>query len=247
MRQRLSMRISRLWQARRFVENVGWPESWAADAEKVGSLDRAAFRKLLEDYKADRPVGDKQHKRQCDVLSRPKSPRTLYGTPVSLMFFEGAPRLQKAGVQRTNRNDPQGGALRAGLHQQEGRSASSPDGRPAGEEPQQVERPGQGRASAAGAEVHLWPPKGAPVARGDARNSTQNSKSRQDRDRKEWIAEGPMDHQRHSGCSINRSDLPLFILVAGVRKQRVQARVTALEILASGPRSTTVKAPPSAP
>lgn len=92
-------------QARRFVENVGWPDSWAAYAEKVGTLDRTAFRELLEDYKAERPAGDKQHKRRCDVLSRSQSPQTLYGTPVSLMFFEGAPRLQRAGVHLPHNRD----------------------------------------------------------------------------------------------------------------------------------------------
>lgn len=85
-------------QSRRFIENIGWPQHWAGYIREVASLDRREFRKTLEDYKRDRQAGDKQHKRICDVMSRSQSPQTLYGTPVSLMFFEGAPRLLESGV-----------------------------------------------------------------------------------------------------------------------------------------------------
>ena len=85
-------------QARRLVENIGWPDSWAGYVAAVSRLDRADFRKVLEDYKRDRAPGDKQHKRTCDALTRSQSPQTLYGTPVALMFYEGAPRLLQAGV-----------------------------------------------------------------------------------------------------------------------------------------------------
>ena len=85
-------------QSRRFVENIGWPLNWAEYVEVVASLDRQSFRNKLEDYKKERALGDKHHKRICDVLSRSQSPQTLYGTPVSLMFFEGAPRLLRSGV-----------------------------------------------------------------------------------------------------------------------------------------------------
>lgn len=85
-------------QSRRFVENIGWPGTWAGYVEQVSAIDRAGFRKVLEDYKRDRPPGDKQHKRTCDVYTRSQSPQTLYGTPVALMFYEGAPRLLQSGV-----------------------------------------------------------------------------------------------------------------------------------------------------
>jgi hypothetical protein len=85
-------------QARRLVENIGWPLSWKGYVEQVSMLDRAGFKEVLEDYKRDRPSGDKHHKRSCDVLTRSQSPQTLFGTPVALMFYEGAPRLLKAGV-----------------------------------------------------------------------------------------------------------------------------------------------------
>ena len=85
-------------QARRFVENIGWPLTWDGYVHEVSRLDRNGFREVLEDYKRDRPSGDKQHKRTCDVLTRSQSPQTLYGTPVALMFYEGAPRLLASGA-----------------------------------------------------------------------------------------------------------------------------------------------------
>lgn len=92
-------------QSRRFVENIGWPESWPQYVDEVAKLNRHEFRSLLEDYKRDRAPGDKQHKRRCDVLTRSQSPQTLYGTPVALMFYEGAPRLLKAGVHLPYHHD----------------------------------------------------------------------------------------------------------------------------------------------
>ena len=80
-------------QSRRFVENIGWPRDWAGYVEVVASLDHKSFKTTLADYKKERPQGDKQHKRVCDVISRSQSPQTLDYTPVGLMFFEGAPRL----------------------------------------------------------------------------------------------------------------------------------------------------------
>jgi len=85
-------------QARRLVRNIDWPESWAGYVGEVSRLDRSGFRAALEDYKRDRPPGDRHHRRICDALARSQSPQTLYGTPVGLMFYEGAPRLLKSGV-----------------------------------------------------------------------------------------------------------------------------------------------------
>lgn len=85
-------------QSRRLIENIGWPAYWAGYVRKVASMERKEFREALEEYKRDRPSGDKHHKRVCDVLSRSQSPQSLNYTPVGLMFFEGAPRLLEAGV-----------------------------------------------------------------------------------------------------------------------------------------------------
>ena len=85
-------------QSRRFIENIGWERNWPGYVANVAALGRQAFRQALEDYKRDRPPGDKHHKRACDIRARSQSSQTLYGTPVALMFYEGAPRLLRAGV-----------------------------------------------------------------------------------------------------------------------------------------------------
>jgi hypothetical protein len=92
-------------QSRRFVENIDWPTRWEDYVRGASRLDRPGFRQALEDYKRDRSPGDKQHLRACDRASRSQSPQTLYGTPVALMFFEGAPRLLAAGVHLPYHHD----------------------------------------------------------------------------------------------------------------------------------------------
>lgn len=85
-------------QARTFVENIGWPLSWTGYVGHVGTLTRPAFRAALDTYRQDRAKGDKEHRRATDIAAGSISPQKLYGTPVGLMFFEGAPRLLSAGV-----------------------------------------------------------------------------------------------------------------------------------------------------
>ncbi len=85
-------------QSRRFIETIGWPGDWAGYVAHVAGLDRAAFRLALEDYRRDRPKGDREHRRAMDRATGAISPQKLYGVPVGLMFFEGAPRLRAAGV-----------------------------------------------------------------------------------------------------------------------------------------------------
>ena len=85
-------------QARRFVENIGWPRDWAGYVDHAGTLSRPAFRAALDAYRAPRPAGDREHRRATDVAARSISPQKLYGVPVALMFHEGAPRLRAAGV-----------------------------------------------------------------------------------------------------------------------------------------------------
>ena len=62
------------------------------------ALGRKGFRAALDTYRAPRPAGDKEHRRQSDIAAGSISPQKLYGVPVGLMFFEGAPRLLEAGV-----------------------------------------------------------------------------------------------------------------------------------------------------
>ena len=85
-------------QARRFVENVGWPLDWAGYVDHAATLSRAEFRTALDGYRAPRPAGDREHRRATDVAAGAISPQKLYGVPVGLMFHEGVPRLRAAGV-----------------------------------------------------------------------------------------------------------------------------------------------------
>jgi len=85
-------------QSRTFVENIGWPRTWTGVINHVARMDRKSFRKALDDYRATRQLGDKEHRRRTDIAAGAISPQKLYGTPVGLMFFEGAPRLKSTGV-----------------------------------------------------------------------------------------------------------------------------------------------------
>jgi len=102
-------------QARRFIENIGWPRTWQGYVAHVAALERAAFRRALDDYRSQRPAGDKEHRRACDQAAGAISPQKLYGIPVGLMFFEGAPRLMAAGVTLPGlqRGDPKRIAVEA--------------------------------------------------------------------------------------------------------------------------------------
>jgi len=85
-------------QSRRFIDNIDWPRDWAGYVDHAASLGRVGFRAALDAYRAPWPYGDKEHRRATDVAAGSISPQTLSGTPVGLMFSEGAPRLRQAGV-----------------------------------------------------------------------------------------------------------------------------------------------------
>ncbi len=85
-------------QSRRFIENIGWPHSWQDYVAHARTLGREGFRSALDSYRASRKPGDKEHRRATDTAAGSISPQKIYGTPVGLMFFEGAPRLRDSGV-----------------------------------------------------------------------------------------------------------------------------------------------------
>ncbi len=85
-------------QSRRFIETIGWPTTWEAYVLHTASLGRDDFRSALTLYREARTAGDKEHRRATDRAAKSISPQKLYGVPVSLMFFEGAPRLLKSGA-----------------------------------------------------------------------------------------------------------------------------------------------------
>ena len=93
---------------RKFLTNAGWPDDWADYVRHAHSMGREGFRAALDGYREHRPRGDKEHKRRIDYLAGSISPQKLYGVPVGLMFFEGAPRLlcSKATVPGLKSGDP---------------------------------------------------------------------------------------------------------------------------------------------
>ena len=85
-------------QSRTFVENAGWPRTWAGHVRHAAALGRAGFRAELDAYRAPRAPGDREHRRATDVAAGSISPQKLYGVPVGLMFVEGTPRLLGSGA-----------------------------------------------------------------------------------------------------------------------------------------------------
>jgi Protein of unknown function (DUF429) len=85
-------------QSRRFIQNIDWPPSWAGYVRHAEKLGRSGFRQTLNTYKEARAPGDKEHRRLTDQAARSISPQKLFGVPVGLMFFEGAPRLLSSGI-----------------------------------------------------------------------------------------------------------------------------------------------------
>ena len=85
-------------QSRRFIENIGWPTTWQGYVSAASALGRDGFRAALDEYRKNRAAGDREHRRATDVACGSISPQKLHGTPVGLMFFEGARRLIEAGV-----------------------------------------------------------------------------------------------------------------------------------------------------
>ena len=85
-------------QASYFIQKIGWPKEWSDYVSHVGQLTRNEFRAALDGFRESNEVGNKEHRRHTDVLARSISPQKLYGTPVGLMFYEGAPRIKASGA-----------------------------------------------------------------------------------------------------------------------------------------------------
>jgi hypothetical protein len=85
-------------QPRTFIENIGWPQTWKGYVGLVSRMTRLEFVDALTAYCKNRDKGDKHHLRRTDKLANARSPMMLYRVPVGKMFFEGATRLLKSGV-----------------------------------------------------------------------------------------------------------------------------------------------------
>ena len=86
-----------LGQPRKLIENLRWGETWAEYVALIGQMTKQEFVETLNQYRQGRANGDREHLRQTDRLTRAISPMKIYGVPVGKMFFEGAPRMLKAG------------------------------------------------------------------------------------------------------------------------------------------------------
>lgn len=85
-------------QSRKFITNIGWPETWRGYVCYAQNLCDTEFYNALTTYRSGRPYGDKEHRRKTDAAAKSISPQKLYGVPVARMFLKGSPRLIRAGV-----------------------------------------------------------------------------------------------------------------------------------------------------
>jgi hypothetical protein len=80
------------------VRHLGWPSPWSDLVAHCASLKREDLRRILDTYRASRPVGSKYAHRATDLPAGSSSPMKLVNPPVALMFHEGARRLAASGV-----------------------------------------------------------------------------------------------------------------------------------------------------
>jgi len=86
-----------LGQPRKLIENLQWGTTWAEYVNLIGQMSKQEFVENLNEYRQGRAYGDLEHLRETDKISGAISPMKIYGVPVGKMFFEGAPRMLKAG------------------------------------------------------------------------------------------------------------------------------------------------------
>jgi hypothetical protein len=83
---------------RELVRDLRWPAGWPELVAHCAAMSRLSFRKVLDTYRATRPVGSKYAHRATDYPAGSSSPMKLVNPPVALMFHEGAPRVLAARV-----------------------------------------------------------------------------------------------------------------------------------------------------
>jgi Protein of unknown function (DUF429) len=83
---------------RELVARLDWPDQWTAMVTHARSVGKDTFKSLLNDVRQARPVGSRYIARRGDIMAGSSSPMKLVNPPVGLMFFEGAPRIARAGM-----------------------------------------------------------------------------------------------------------------------------------------------------
>jgi hypothetical protein len=100
---------------RELVRDLGWPTDWEKLVAHCSTLDRLAFRAMLDAYRNTRQAGSRYAHRATDYPAGSSSPMKLVNPPVALMFHEGARRVLASGVDvpALRKGDPQRVALEA--------------------------------------------------------------------------------------------------------------------------------------
>jgi hypothetical protein len=80
-------------QPQRLIDDLDWPNIWEEYVRYVTQLGKTCFRQTINEYRKGRAKGDKEHHRATDRKAGSISPMKVYGTPVGMMFCEGAPFL----------------------------------------------------------------------------------------------------------------------------------------------------------
>ena len=85
-------------QPKSLVEALDWPEDWEGYVDTVARLGKEGFEGGIRTDMASRPYGKKWRYRLADRRSGSSSAMMLFRVPVGKMFFQGAPRLLRSGV-----------------------------------------------------------------------------------------------------------------------------------------------------
>ncbi len=80
------------------VSALVWPAAWEGYVGEVAGLSKEEFEGAIRADMARRPAGSKYRYRLADRRSGSSSAMMLFRVPVGKMFYQGAPRLLKAGV-----------------------------------------------------------------------------------------------------------------------------------------------------
>ena len=80
-------------QPQQLIEDLNWERNWERYVRHVATLGKTDFRKTIDAYRKRQPPGRKEHRRDVDTKAGSVSPMKMYGTPVGVMFCEGAPFL----------------------------------------------------------------------------------------------------------------------------------------------------------
>lgn len=69
-------------QPAQLIDELDWPKTWTGYVGRVCELGKNGFEKVMEQYKAMNPRGQKELRRETDCKAGAISPMKLYGVPV---------------------------------------------------------------------------------------------------------------------------------------------------------------------